>query len=752
MPAGDAAAFMLTWVIALRTFVRQPALMGRAAGSATLLELWGGLECTVNRIGDRYRDQTCLTGHQHRLDDLERFASLGIKSLRYPVLWERIAPDRADDRDWRWTDERLREIARLGMRPIAGLVHHGSGPRYTSLLDDGFAPGLAAHARAVAERYPDVTDWTPVNEPLTTARFSALYGHWFPHDRNDRAFWSALLNQIDATRLAMRAIRAVNPAARLIQTEDLGRTYAIEPLARQAEYNNVRRWATWDLLTGRLGPDHPLWMDLERFGFADRVRAIADDPCPPDVIGVNHYVTSDRFLDHRLDRYDLPRPASGYHDLTAARVLDPPPAGLTGVLREAWDRYRLPLAVTESHLGCTREEQLRWVAQSWRDCEALAADGVDLRALTAWALLGNVDWSSLLTQERGHHEPGVFDLRGPAPRPTALATLLRELADGRAPSHPVLAGRGWWQRDVRLEHSAFAWGAPVKATVPIRERARPLLIMGAGVLGHALAGACRVRGLEHRLIDHATLSIGNEAGIAALLDAEQPWAVLNAAGSAGTERAEIDPAACARVHADGAITLARLCAEREVHCTLFSCDAVFDGRRPGAYVERDALAPVSALGRAKAAMEAGVLDLPGTLVVRTAAFFSPYDPHNPAMAAERSLRAGRLFRVADVTFTPTFLPDLVSACLDLAIDGETGVWHLTSGEAVGAVDLARRIAMALGLDPTLIIASAPADHDRTALLASDRGALLPRLEDAIGRHVAARRQDAHAMPMESQAA
>jgi hypothetical protein len=62
-------------------------------------------------------------------------------------------------------------------------VHHGSGPRHTDLLDPAFATGLADYAGAVAARYPWVTDWTPVNEPLTTARFAALYGFWYPHAR-----------------------------------------------------------------------------------------------------------------------------------------------------------------------------------------------------------------------------------------------------------------------------------------------------------------------------------------------------------------------------------------------------------------------------------------------------------------------------------------------------------------------------------------------------------------------------------------
>jgi dTDP-4-dehydrorhamnose reductase len=39
----------------------------------------------------------------------------------------------------------------------------------------------------------------------------------------------------------------------------------------------------------------------------------------------------------------------------------------------------------------------------------------------------------------------VFDIRGPQPRPTAIAQVVRDLAAGRRPDHPALAGPGWWQ-------------------------------------------------------------------------------------------------------------------------------------------------------------------------------------------------------------------------------------------------------------------------------------------------------------------
>src|SRR6478736_1787593 len=99
------------------------------------LELWGGLECTVARVGDGYRDQSLETGHHDRIADLDRIAELGIRTLRYPVLWEKISPESPERVDFSWHDERLSHLRKLGIRAIAGLCHHGSGPHYTHMLD-----------------------------------------------------------------------------------------------------------------------------------------------------------------------------------------------------------------------------------------------------------------------------------------------------------------------------------------------------------------------------------------------------------------------------------------------------------------------------------------------------------------------------------------------------------------------------------------------------------------------------------------
>ena len=58
------------------------------------LELWAGPECTVNRVGDRFKDQLAYSGFERRLEDLDRLADLGIKRMRFPIVWERTEKER----------------------------------------------------------------------------------------------------------------------------------------------------------------------------------------------------------------------------------------------------------------------------------------------------------------------------------------------------------------------------------------------------------------------------------------------------------------------------------------------------------------------------------------------------------------------------------------------------------------------------------------------------------------------------------
>ncbi|HEY0406716.1 MAG TPA: sugar nucleotide-binding protein, partial [Pyrinomonadaceae bacterium] len=674
---------------------------------------------------------------------------------RYPALWERVAPEQGEEPDWSWTDERLSRLRELGLRPIVGLVHHGSGPRHTSLVDPAFADRLAAYARRVAERYPWVESYTPVNEPLTTARFSGLYGHWYPHARDGLTFARALLSQCRATVLAMRAIRQVNPAAQLIQTEDLGKTFSTRGLAYQAEFENERRWLSFDLLCGRVSRAHPLRDYLTSLGIAEaELDWFEENACPPNILGINHYLTSERFLDERVERYpEATHGGNGRHlyaDVEAVRVCAEGTAGPRALLRETWERYHLPIAVTEVHLGCTREEQLRWLKEVWEAACCLREEGVDMRAVTAWALLGAYDWNQLLTRVSGHYEPGVYDLRGPGPRPTALARMLKDLAAGRNHEHPVLATAGWWRRLTRLTYPPARREPQPRAHVDRSAfrmssgAAQPVLITGgSGTLGRAFARLCEARGLSFHLLTRGELDIADAASVKSALNRFEPWALINAAGYVRVDDAERETELCRRENTIGPQTLAVHCAASDVKLVTFSSDLVFDGREGRAYVESDAVSPLNVYGRSKAEAEALVKEAcPSALIIRASAFFGPWDDYNFVHAALRALSDGQSFVAAsDAVVSPTYVPDLVNASLDLLIDDERGLWHLSNNGALTWAELARRVATLAGLNPQNVLARPTAQLHYAAprplysVLGSERGRLLPTLEDAIARYL-----------------
>ncbi len=700
-------------------------------------EVWGGFECTVARMGSTYRNQIEETGHSKRLADLDAVRALGIRTLRYPALWETISPDHPDQCEWRWHDERFGRLQALGIRPIAGLLHHGSGPRYTSLVDPEFPRLFARHAERVAERYPWIDLFTPVNEPLTTARFSALYGHWYPHETAVGPFLRALVNQCKGTVLGMRAIRRITPSAQLVQTEDIAKTFSTPALSDQARFENQRRWLSFDLLFGRVDKSHPWHPILLLHGITEaELDMFLEADAAPDVIGVNHYLTSERFLDRNWRKY--PRHLRGgngflaYADAEAVRIdLPPLELGPRARLREVLERYGRPVAVTEVHHGCSRDEQLRWLAEVWTAAAELRAENHDVRAVTIWSLLGALDWSSLLVARNGIYEPGAFDLRGPAPRRTAIGKAAASLVRTGGFDHPVLSGEGWWRRQERFYQ-------PVASRFPpsTSKAQRPILITGAaGAIGQAFGRICATRGLHHVMTRPPELDISDPASTVAVLTKHRPWAVIDAAGFGHADGAERHAEACRQSDTAGVEPFGSACATLEIPLVTFSSDRVFDGRLGRPYVESDATCPTEPFGHSEARAETILAEVhPGALVIRTSSCFGPWDRDNFAFAMLHGSATGRMHALSRDIVSPTYIPDLVHATLDLLIDDEKGIWHLANQGQVSWGGFASLLSKAAGRRNKRL-ASERRPAGRNTALASEKTWIMPTLESAIARFV-----------------
>jgi dTDP-4-dehydrorhamnose reductase len=266
---------------------------------------------------------------------------------------------------------------------------------------------------------------------------------------------------------------------------------------------------------------------------------------------------------------------------------------------------------------------------------------------------------------------------------------------------------------------------------------RKLLITGAtGTLGNAFARICDERALPFCLTAREDLDLGDEASIAAAIEKHRPWVILNTAGFVRVPDAEREREACMRANADGPERLARACSAAAVRLVTFSSDLVFDGQLGRAYEESDAVNPKGVYGLSKAKAEEYVLGaMADALVIRTSAFFGPWDKYNFAWNVLSALARGEPVQASrSVAVSPTYVPDLCHATLDLLVDGETGLWHLANQGKLSWYEFAHRVAVGAGLDTSLVrgIEEAPAN----TALTSARGLMLRPVECAIGDYLA----------------
>jgi dTDP-4-dehydrorhamnose reductase len=289
-----------------------------------------------------------------------------------------------------------------------------------------------------------VKRWTPINEPLTTARFSTLYAAWYPNRFfDDAAFGRAIVNEARACALAMECIRDVVPDATFLLTEDLQSfTAADERVEAYVAHKRERMYLSCELLQGRIVDGHPMHEYLtERSGIEPAELArLARRPQPPDVMGWNYYPNSERWLESD---------GAGGHRNLGVVDLAPDRMAMLPLLQRAYDRLGVPFALSEVHVLGNERERARWMLHRYDDALAARDAGVPLVAFGAWAAFGMVDWVSLLCRNDAVCEDGIYTCAGPGapPEPTLVAHVVAELAAGRVPVAP--AELAWWERDRR---------------------------------------------------------------------------------------------------------------------------------------------------------------------------------------------------------------------------------------------------------------------------------------------------------------
>ena len=395
-----------------------------------------GFECSTFDWKDQGRRDLCAeTQHRdHAMEDYARLRPLGIAVAREGIPWPLV--DKGDGLyDFSYIDPFIEAMKEHQILPIWDLCHYGY-PDGCDPFEPAFARRFATYARAAATyvipRLHGPYFFTPMNE---IAFFGFMGGEWgwaAPFGKTRKLRRELRLAMCGADIAGVRAIREVEPSARMVHIDPL--IHVVAPLDRpdlkeEAERESIEdAYFCMDVLAGRQHPE---------LGGAPEIL---------DIVGVNHYSFGQ--MEYREE---------GPH--AALEPGDPRIVPLVDLLVQAWERYRRPMIVAEtSGLEGGRPDWLNDIVE-----ESLAAvnRGVDLHGVCLFPAVDMPDWH---TGEWLHN--GICDME--------------RQPDGtlrRVPFQPYVDALHHWQRELNrvteLDDDPFDQPVDLEDVVAAARRLKP---------------------------------------------------------------------------------------------------------------------------------------------------------------------------------------------------------------------------------------------------------------------------------------
>jgi beta-glucosidase/6-phospho-beta-glucosidase/beta-galactosidase len=374
--------------------------------------IWAsGIEDTFvpqGRPGYRPLEEYELMGHyDHWREDLALGRRIGLNAIRWGIPWYRVEPQQGAF-DWSWTDQVLPYLVEeLGITPIIDLMHYGC-PFWLQreFASPHYPDAVASYAAAFAERYANLVSWyTPLNEPLVNSLMSGKRGVWPPYLRGDAGYIRVMLQLAQGIIKTVNAIKQVDPGAVMLHVEATGLTRAAkEDLQALIAEEQHRGYLSFDLLTGRVDSDHPLFPWLIRNGARyDELVAIADHRIGLDALGLNFYPqwsTQQLYIDKR--------------GRLAYRATEQEGSGFGTLIEDYHRRYDAPVIITETSAFGSDELRSRWLEASLISVKELRGKGVPVFGYTWFPLFTMIDWRYRFGRapaDRYRLELGLFKLQ-----------------------------------------------------------------------------------------------------------------------------------------------------------------------------------------------------------------------------------------------------------------------------------------------------------------------------------------------------
>jgi beta-glucosidase/6-phospho-beta-glucosidase/beta-galactosidase len=416
---------------------------GRANGHEWDFAFATGIECSnpavVNAEGQSMRrDLLEECGHyKHWRDDFQLVKELGTPCLRYglPNHLIYLGPDRYD---WSFADQALAELKRLGITPVLDLLHFGI-PDWIGDFQNPEMPLLfARYAGAVAERYPWVRAYTPVNEIYVAARNSGWDGRWNERLQTSQGFVTALKHLVAANLLASARIVRHVPNAIIVQSESAEYIHHVTTKpSHDIKLKNKLVFVSLDLLYSK-SPDADVLMFLQDNGMTreEFMWFMKSSPAGFQVMGNDYYGHNEKLL--------LPDGSMTYGEDVLGWYL---------ITLRYYHRYYKPVIHTETNTPFP-QNGVQWLWKQWTNVMRMRRDGVPVLGFTWYSLCDQMDWDTQLTERNCRvNECGLYDLdRQPRPVAAAYKQLIKEFGNITALAHgemfEVTSGRAVERSDI----------------------------------------------------------------------------------------------------------------------------------------------------------------------------------------------------------------------------------------------------------------------------------------------------------------
>jgi dTDP-4-dehydrorhamnose reductase len=221
-----------------------------------------------------------------------------------------------------------------------------------------------------------------------------------------------------------------------------------------------------------------------------------------------------------------------------------------------------------------------------------------------------------------------------------------------------------------------------------------LVTGGSGQVG----GALRQRAgdaFEVVAPSRSDLDLTDPTALTAAVVSRNWAAVVNCAAYTAVDRAENDVVAAWQVNAIAPAALAAATAAANVPLIHLSTDYVFDGSKPGFYVETDPVGPIGVYGASKEGGEQAVRTAnPRHVILRTAWVVSSTGSNFVKTMLRLGADRDRLRVVADQQGCPTGARDIADAVMAIVrrIDeGRFGTFHFVNGGEATWAELAETV-------------------------------------------------------------